>query len=157
MNRYRISYDKHFLPKSYPNGGIVYKGKIVDGVSLYFRYSYYDLNGNEVFVDKKRIEENQDSPTCFYRCSYNRETGYKMELLETERLPLSGYSRVDYEEDEAIVFLSDIVNGKSDNMSMPFMIAWEEAIQLLKDNADEFDNSDNHYAQELSYSLTLAE
>lgn len=137
MKKYRISYDKHFT--TFPVEGIPYNGRMIDGLSIYFRYRYYNKKGREILF-------NIDSqPTCLYRCCYDRENGYRMELLKHE-LKNYNYARVEYEEELACVWYTD--------SSEPVSITIEEAKAILIKYREGFDHSNNYPAQNLAYGAT---
>lgn len=134
MRKYRISYDKHFT--TLHGEGIPYNNRYIDGLSIYFRYRYYDKNGREILF---RIDS---QPPCFYRCCYDKETGYRMQLLEDE-LKRSEYSRVEYEEEDACIWYTD--------SNEPVIITVEEAKEILIKHREGFDYSNNYPAQNLAY------
>lgn len=137
MKKYRISYDKHFT--TLPIGGIEYNSRMIDGLSIYFLYRYYNKNGKEIFFNMK------SQPPCFYRCCYDNKTGYRMQLLEDE-LKRSGYSRVEYEEEDACIWYTD--------SNEPIIITVEEAKEILIKHREGFDYSNNYPAQNLAYGAT---
>ncbi len=119
--------------------GITYNNRKIDGLSIYFRYRYYDKNGKEILF-------NIDSqPTCFYQCCYDKEIGYRMQLLEDE-LKESKYSRVEYEEADACIWYTDTPE--------PVIITVEEAKDILIKCHKVFDYNNNYPAQSISYSAT---
>lgn len=137
MKKYRISYDKHFTTS--PIEGIPYNDRMIDGLSIYFRYRYYDKNGREVLF---RLDS---QPPCFYKCCYDEENGYRMELLK-DKLKNYNYARVEYEEENAYIWYTD--------SNEPVSITVKEAKDILIKYRDGFDNSNNYPAQNLAYAAT---
>lgn len=133
---YRISYDATFITD--PVEGILYNGRKLQMISIWFQYRYYGKNGKEVLFEK------DGQPSRFYRCSYDKDTGYKMEYL-SDKLKEYTYSKIEYEEEnEAFLFYAD----SNDPVSIPI----EEAKQILIKYNDAFNNSDNYPAQSVAYS-----
>ena len=137
MKKYRISYDKHFTTLEID--GITYNNRKIDGLSIYFRYRYYDKNGKEILFNIG------SQPPCFYQCCYDRETGYSMQLLE-DKLKKFKYSRVEYEEETACIWYTD--------SKEPVDITVEEAKDILIKCHKGFDHSNNYPAQSLAYAAT---
>lgn len=141
----RICYDKHFSVQK--GNEFRHRGRIVEGVSLYFIYQYYVYLSNQNKEIEVLFPENGNvQPECFYRCSYDRQNGYKMKL-DTKRLEEYIYSSVSYKPaKEASILYSDSNTTES--------ISFYEAIRLLKENPEAFDYYNNKTTQScLSYSM----
>lgn len=139
MNDCRIVYDKHFTARCDIDLPL-YKGRKIDGVSLYFQYRYFSKDNKNLEI--LFPENGFNTPECFYTCSYDRENGYTMALREN-LLVFYGYSKVDYTPDIAVVYYAN-----SDEIKV---IPFEEAVNILKKNVDSFGYSNNMDAQNLAY------
>lgn len=152
---YRLCYDSHFLPNSLEDG-FIYKDKRIIGLSLYFIYKAIDKKtGKERFFDGETKEDqtfpNPGNNLCpfgffiddFYSCHIDKEHGYMM-LPNKELLEKSDYEIFYEPECEACYW---------ENNATPIIISFEEAVEILKNNFGEFDNSNNRPTQSLSYSV----
>ena len=141
----RICYDKHFSVQK--GNEFKYQGRTVEGITLYFVYQYYVyLSNKNKEVEVLFPENGSIQPECFYRCSYDKQDGYKMKL-DTKLLDDFIYSSVSYKPTkEATVLYSD--------SNTPVTVPLCEAIRLLKENPQAFDYYNNKTTQScLSYSM----
>lgn len=140
----RICYDKHFRVSK--GNEFEHRGRKVDGISLSFVYMYFVyLKRRKEEVEILFPEDGSIQPDCFYSCSYDMTDGYEMKLNERQ-LKDSLYSNVEFKPDrEAFIFYSD------SNTSEP--ITFIEAVKLLKNNPQAFNNSNNVITQSVAYSM----
>ncbi len=149
MKKYRISYDKYFTCK---NDYIKYKNEEIDGIAIYFEYHIKDKKtGKEIFFtcEDEPYEQRFIDHSCnsFYRCDYdkNSDTGFTMTALSYK--DLKNYE-ITYTVDSCFKWLG---------WSNPVSISYEEFIDILKNNSDAFDYSNNKPAQSTAYSCCVIE
>ena len=137
-NNYRIIYDKHFLVRSGTEP--TYQGRIIDGLSVEFMYKYF-IAGKECFFPR----DGSIQPPCVYRCDYDKDAGYIMELNK-ERLNMLKYSDVQYTPSEyaTIWYLG---------VEYPDTIKFDAALEIFRSNPEAFDFIENRPAQSLMYRM----
>lgn len=130
MKKYRITYEALFLPR--PINGFDYKGKHIDSLSLYFLYRYFNpKTGEELFFQQG------EQPIREFNCSIDKEHIYQM-------IPLhKSYCKVTYELHECYLYQTQY----------PERITCEEALDILKENFQWWDNSNNKPTQCTSYGM----
>lgn len=149
MLNYRVSYDKLFLSKNSTGGrDYLINGETAIDLALYFTYKvirkydeqevFFSSNQEELFQYNKTEKTYLDQ---FFRCEIDKENGYKM-ISNEDLLKKSDYNIL-FELTGGCVWIND--NPKSINS--------KEAINLLKDYFDVFNNEDNKPTQSTSYSM----
>lgn len=137
MKKYRIAYEALFLP--IPINGFDYKGKHIEALSLYFLYRYFDpKTGKELFF---QIGE---EPIREFNCSIDKEHIYRMNSLHRTDC------KVTYELHECYLYQTLGID------QAPEIISCEEALDILKENFQWWDNSNNKPTQCTSYVMVQA-
>lgn len=147
MKKYRLNYDKLFIAK----GGIEgfeYKGEIIEALHIYFEYQILDKTGHEKFFtcsdDEEMTEQFVDgyNLNSFYKCCYDRSRKLGYTMTPTEIVLKSDYDVV-YSVESCFKVLRD--------EEYPILISHEEFCNILLNNAEHFDISDNKPTQSVSY------
>lgn len=132
MKQYRIMYEALFLPR--PIEGFEYKGKHIEALVLYFLYRYFDSKtGKEIFFNQA------EQPVREFNCSIDKENLYQMTPLHRTDC------KVTYKLYECYVH--------SRLEQKPEMISCEDALDILKENYQLWDNSNNKPTQCTSYGM----
>lgn len=139
----RISYDKHFVVKRSEKPK--YNNKVIDGISLWFQYKYYQKDSEKI-SEIYFSEDEYPLPPCFYTCSYDDKTGYKMKLNQS-LFDKYSYSNVIYIPDDCgcDIWFQDEPD--------PCLISFETAINILKSYPKAFNYSTNNPTQCLAYRM----
>lgn len=151
---YKLSYDRHLLIK---DGGIEYSGEYIVGVSVFFEIAVLK-DGKEVLFS---VDENEEPCEQYLDCGKNNpmyeqwlsyvfsfyvdpatENGYRIELTEIAKN--SGYE-FKLTPESAFKWVG--------SWSNPVAIPCEEFFDILKNNLNAFDRSDNKPAQNTSYGI----
>lgn len=150
MKKYRLCYDKTFIAKRCIEG-FEYKGEIIEALQIYFEYQVFDKTGNEKFFTcfddedmKEQFIDGYDL-NSFYKCCFDRNSkcGYTMTpTTPTKQVEESGLN-ITYNVDSCFKMLRD--------EAYPTLISYEEFCDILLNNAEHFDISDNKPAQSVSY------
>ena len=133
---YRITYEALFLPR--PLQGFEYKGKHIEALALYFLYRYFDSKtGEEIFFKQ------EEQPAREFNCNIDKEHLYQMTPLHRTDC------KVTYELHECYLY--------SRLEQYPEMITCEDALDILKENFQWWDNSNNKPTQCTSYGMVKEE
>lgn len=159
MKKYRLEYDKTLIAQNKKGKSLVLGDEMITDISIYFLYRVFDRKtGKEIFFtcrdDEEPKEQTVDGHTlnAFWRCDYNRKTGYVM--IPTQTNTESNY-RVDYEVSGCFKGVIrkgevEVIAGVPVSQSEEFPL--EECIKLLKNYPEYFDTSTNQWAQSCAYS-----
>lgn len=154
MKEYRLGYD-YLLLSDRP---IEYKGDFVTGIALNVIIKVRDKKGKEVIFESNELMDKclfTEKGDGFYlsdliTCGFDRGKFYNFEV----NVPLfrkSGLSSIQWEVDS----YSKDIETKNEIFNLPVYevvkILEKEFIDIMKNNIDLFDNSDNHSAQTTSY------
>lgn len=153
--RYRLGYDYLFLPKK----SFMYKGDLIGATSITILFKILDMEGNEILFETigDKLDEQtlklKNGEECYlcnlFKCYFDKElfkesnnfdfapTIYFVESIK------SGYS-VSF---EIHSYTKDIDNGILEATE----IDRNEFIDIMKNNLDLFDTTDNKPAQSTSY------
>lgn len=132
MKQYRILYEALFLPR--PLKGFEYKGKQIEALALHFLYRYFDSKtGKEIFFKQG------EQPVREFNCSIDKEHLYQMTPLHRTDC------KVAYKLYECYIHSRLEQN--------PEMISCEDALDILKENYQLWDNSNNKPTQCTSYGM----
>lgn len=149
MKKYRLGYDKVFLP--HPK--IKIKNEIIRGLSIYIKYKLFDTKtGLEITFNIKDqsigVGVKEYFLNDFLICSFdkNYESYIKIEEIRKEKLEQWGY-RLEY---EISSYSKDVVCDERGNCE-PKDITKEEFYKILSENIKNFDNTDNVNAQSCSF------
>ena len=147
MKKYRLNYDKLFIAK----GGIKgfkYKGEIIEALHIYFEYQVLDETGHEKFFtcsDDEEMTEQLIDGHClnsFYKCCFDRDSKCGYTMTPTEIAEKSDFNVI-YNVDCCFKVLRD--------EAYPTLISYEEFCDILLNNAEHLDISDNKPTQSVSY------
>ena len=147
MKKYRLNYDKLFIAKGGIEG-IEYKGEIIEALHIYFEYQVFDKTGHEKFFtcsDDEEMAEQLIDGHClnsFYKCCFDRNNKCGYTMTPTEIAQKSDFNVI-YRVDSCFKVLRD--------EAYPTLISYEEFCDILLNNAEHFDISDNKPAQSVSY------
>lgn len=147
MKRYRLGYDYLFLSKD----AFVYKDDLIGGTSINVLFKVFDDKGNEVLFESNELADQklyfENGNSCYlnelFDCFFDKEIVKKFEpniLLLKE----SGYS-ISFEIES---YTKDIEKGC---MLEPTFIDKDEFMDIMKNNTELFDNSDNKPTQTTTY------
>lgn len=130
MMNARIQYDAQFVGEKFLN----YKGsKISSDITIMFEVKYEDFCNNEIFVVAE--DEMEDECPCEIYPDTNKGINFIEKKKEQDRYciinPVSAYIQ------------KILPNGDFE----PIEIAVDDALKLLKDNYDTFDNPNNYPAE----------
>ena len=146
MKQYRLAYDKLFTVSP----SICFEAKTITDISLLFEYRVFDKTTDEEYFftcsdDEEMKEQYLDgySLNAYYKCSYDKDKGYKMEA--TPIAEKSKY-RVEYRLDSCSIGI-DV--GK--NYSHEEEIDTDTCMKLLRDNYFSLDNTNNQSTQSVAY------
>ena len=130
----RISFDALFIA---PNEFVEYNNEKYEAdIAIYFEYKLDYGNGEEVYLEND-IQGISSAPCIF---SIDKESGYKMDYKDS-------YSKL-YCVD---AYPTDAYLWK--DCQTPVRIPFKDAVQLLKDNYDIYNNTNNYPAQSTAYSI----
>lgn len=125
----RLSYDATFIA----NKNILYKGKTyLADIALYFEYKLIYGNGEEMYLESDTTEYTPPLKFCI-----DKENGY---IVDYENSNLDNIA--EYYPSSATIW---------ENPNKPMDIPFEDAVQLLKDNFELYNNANNKPAQCISY------
>ena len=128
----RIAYDSLFIA---PTKKIMYKGKEYEAdVALFFQYEYIAASGNEIYADLDDL--GTQAP---YRYTIDKEMGY---------IPVK-----EYDGDGICVSHPDTAYIWINNAT-PVEIPFEDGVQILKDNFEIYNRTDNMPAQDTAYYIS---
>jgi hypothetical protein len=145
--KYRLGYDFLFLPK----GSFTYKGDLIGAMAVYVLFKIFNAEGKEVPFEANELKDQKIYysegfcyPSDLLICSFDREDILKFELNVPLIEKFKGSLQVQWEIDD---YTKDIDKG----ILEPETITEEEFFDIMKNNIDTFDNSDNRSAQSTSY------
>lgn len=147
MKKYRLCYDKTFIAKRCIEG-FEYKGEMIEALQIYFEYQVLDKTGHEKFFTCSDNEEMKEQfidgydLNSFYKCCYDRNSKCGYIMTPTEIAKKSDFNVI-YSVDSCFKVLCD--------EAYPTLISYEEFCDILLNNAEHFDISDNKPAQSVSY------
>lgn len=128
----RLSYDATFIA---PDKYITYKGKTyMADIALYFEYKQIYGNGEEWYLAPDATGSTSPLNFCI-----DKENGYTVDYEKS-----NFDSIADYYPTSATIW---------ENPNTQINIPFDDAVQLLKDNFELYDRTDNRPAQSLSYRL----
>lgn len=134
----RISFDATFIA---PQKTIEYKGKTYSAdIALYFEYQLIYGNGEEIYLEPD-IQNISTPPCSFY---IDKQNGYRIEYKNTNN---KCYNVADIYPKEAFLWSANQLS------SYPELIPFKDAVQLLKDNFELYNTTNNQPAQNLSYCI----
>lgn len=148
MKKYRLAYDYLFLTNNLDNG-ITYKGENITDISIYMVFKVIDKSTNkEVYFQheelRDQILEYAKDKRCyindFYKCVIDKDEVFKM--IPNEKICKESKYTILYEIGDCLKRLG------SQN---PRAIEYEEFVDILKNNYNEFNNLDNNPTQSTSY------
>lgn len=147
MKKYRLNYDKLFIAK----GGIKgfeYNGEIIEALHIYFEYQVLDETGHEKFFTCSDDEEMNEQLidgydlNSFYKCYFDRNSKCGYTMTPTKIAKQSDFNVI-YRVESCFKVLRD--------EDYPSLISYEEFCDILLNNAEHLDISDNTPAQSVSY------
>lgn len=128
----RLSYDATFIA---PNKYIIYKGKTyMADIALYFEYKQVYNNGEELYLAPDATGYTSPLKFCI-----DKENGYSLDYEKSNFDNIIGYYP-----SSAVIW---------ENPNTPINIPFDDAVQLLKDNFEIYNRTDNKPAQCISYGL----
>lgn len=164
QQRYRICYDKLFLPFS-PANSFSYKGELIFDVSIYFSYRLIchiiDFDAKQfpgfvldrdtkelLFISEPGSVKCEEKRFCgyylnsFYSCEYDpeSETGYRM--IRNRELYVPGF--------DILYDVGECYKLVGSSSAYPTKITHEEFCDILLHNGHEFNHSVNKPAQSVS-------
>lgn len=147
MKHYRIAYDRLFLPNNI-NDGFVYKNEQILDISIDFIFIIVNKESRKEYLFQSNEDQDQKiqytkNKWCyvdeFYRCSVDPVNGYKLEL--NQEMDNESIFNVSYEIGICCKNINDT----------PVVISYKEFIDILKNNYEQFNNSNNKPTQCLAY------
>lgn len=149
--KYRLGYDYVFLPKN----SFKYKGDLIGSMSIIVLFKVYDMKGNEFLFKSKGelIDQQLDLQNGFsyylchlFNCYFDKEIFKQKNIFRF--LPRVNMESSKYRVEMEIV---DYTKDIGDAVSEPEIIKKEEFIDIISNNLELFDVSDNKPAQSTSY------
>ena len=140
IRKYRLGYDYLFLPKR----TFKYKGDLIGGISIMVLFKIYDVNGNEILFETKGEELKEQT----IKCSFDKELFKENQTFDfspTMNVIMSN-CRIAM---EIHSYTKDIEVRKV--ILEPENIDREEFNDILLNNLELFDVTDNKPAQSCSY------
>ncbi|WP_255287363.1 hypothetical protein [Bacillus pseudomycoides] len=146
MKKYRLGYDYLFLPSK----SFYYKDDFIGSMSINVMFKVFDDKGNENLFESEELNDQklyfENGNSCYLtdliRCSFERVNILNFEP-NIKLLKYCDYS-LQWEIDS---YTKDLDEG----ILEPKLISGDEFMDIMKNNIDLFDNSDNNLAQSTSY------
>lgn len=149
MKQYRLGYDFILLP----NGSLSYKDDYIGSMCINVLFKVFDDNGQELFFESNddklpdQVINLENGETCYLyqmiTCSFDKENILTFEpdisLLRNFKYSL---------EWEIVTYWKDLTKGIVDE---PMKITESEFMDIMRNNIDTFDNSNNRSAQTTAY------
>ncbi|MBE7106122.1 hypothetical protein FT637_24875 [Bacillus cereus] len=137
--KYRLGHDYNFHVKK----AFTYKNELIGGMSLDVLFKVYDKNGDEVLFESDQLNEQiiclENGETCyltnFVQCYFDRNNIFRFKP-NVSLLEKSGYI-VQWE-------IYGYTKGLGDVFIDGQCISTEEFMDIMKNNIDQFDISDNY-------------
>lgn len=150
--KYRIGYDYLFLPKK----SFMYKGDLIGATSITILFKILDMEGNEILFETTGNELNEQTlklkngEECYlcdlFKCYFDKELfkeSNNFDFVPTIYVVKSGYS---------VSFgIHSYTKDIDDGILEATEIDRNEFIDIMKNNLDLFDTTDNKPAQSTSY------
>lgn len=147
MKQYRLGYDYLFLP----NNSFSYKDDFIGSMAVNVLFKVFNDDGKEILFESDELKEQKlyfDDGSCYLQdiiiCSFDRENILNFEPNISLLKKLKDTLQLQWEIDS---YTKDIDNG----ILEPEWITEAEFMDIMRNNIDTFDNSDNCSAQTTSY------
>ncbi|PDY14147.1 hypothetical protein COO16_04075 [Bacillus pseudomycoides] len=147
MKQFRLGYDFLFLPK----GSFSYKGDFIGSMAVNVLFKVFNTDGQEILFESDELKEQKlyfDGGSCYLQdliiCSFDRENILNFEPNISLLKKFKSELQLQWEIDS---YTKDIDKG----ILEPELITEAEFMDIMKNNIDTFDNSDNRSAQTTSY------
>ncbi len=148
MKKYRLAYDNLFSPND-PVKGIVYKNEQIFDLMLFLVYKVFDESDNEVFFENERVTNHMLEYVQGKRCYLNDFYSCKIdenlivEITPNSKLMEESQLRVEYSIGGCLKFLSE---------NNPIIIDYQEFKDILTNNFEAYNTTNNRPTQSTSYS-----
>lgn len=150
--KYRILYDRYF---NNHNKKLIYKNKIVAGLSFYVRICILDKNNNELFLKNDNTKDYSDITSDFFRSiQFSIDNHNKLISISIYRdiaKYLSENHNIRFINVSCTDFSIDLYIDDSCLVCEPHIVNEKEFINFLIDNHINFEISDNINAQNCAY------
>lgn len=147
MKQYRLGYDYLFLPSN----SFSYKDDFIGSMAVNVLFKVFNDDGKEILFESDELKEQKlyfDDGSCYLQdiiiCSFDRENILNFEPNISLLKKLKDTLQLQWEIDS---YTKDIDNG----ILEPEWITEAEFMDIMRNNIDTFDNSDNCSAQTTSY------
>ncbi|OBZ15835.1 hypothetical protein A8L34_27695 [Bacillus sp. FJAT-27264] len=147
MKKYRLGYDFVFIT----GGSFHYKDDFIGAMSVYVLFKVFNANGEELFFESDELKEQKlyfEGGSCYVSSLLSCSFDTKNILNFNPNTPLlekfKGELKIQWEIDG---YTKDIDEG----ILEPKFISESEFMDIMKNNINAFNISDNYSAQSTSY------
>nr|WP_181217380.1 hypothetical protein [Bacillus subtilis] len=148
MKKYRLGYDFLFIPKG---GTFSYKDEFIGAMAVNVLFKVFNAQGQEILFKSDDLKDQKlyfDEGSCYLyelvNCSFNRENILNFESNISLLKKLKAELQLKWEIDS---YTKDIDKGILEQK----LIKEAEFMDIMKNNMDTFDNSNNRSAQTTAY------